>query len=81
VQERTAELNKSNHSLRDLSAACSICGIRKRGASPGNCTTRGAIAAAINMNLGVVNRQIHKLDEAGARAVTESRAAGGANQR
>jgi PAS domain S-box-containing protein len=73
VEERTAELNKANESLRDLSAR--LLHLRDQEArriARELHDSVGQLLAAINMNLGVVNRQIHKLDEAGARAVTEN---------
>jgi PAS domain S-box-containing protein len=73
VEERTAELNKATESLRDLSAR--LLHLRDQEArriARELHDSVGQLLAAINMNLGVVNRQIHKLDEAGARAVTEN---------
>jgi PAS domain S-box-containing protein len=73
VEERTAELNKANESLRDLSAR--LLHLRDQEArriARELHDSVGQLLAAINMNLGVVTRQIHKLDEAGARAVTEN---------
>ena len=73
VEERTAELNKANESLRDLSAR--LLHLRDQEArriARELHDSVGQLLAAISMNIGVVTRQIHKLDEAGARAVTEN---------
>ena len=73
VEERTAELNKANESLRDLSAR--LLHLRDQEArriARELHDSVGQLLAAISMNIGVVSRQIHKLDEAGARAVTEN---------
>jgi PAS domain S-box-containing protein len=73
VEERTAELNKATESLRDLSAR--LLHLRDQEArriARELHDSVGQLLAAISMNIGVVNRQIQKLDEAGARAVTEN---------
>ena len=73
VQERTAELDAANQSLRELSARL----LQTRDQEARRLArelhdSAGQLLAAISMNIAKVKAQAHKLDEAGARAVTEN---------
>ncbi len=73
VQERTAELNKANENLRDLSARL----LHTRDHEARRLARElhdsvGQLLAAISMNIGKVSAQAHKLDEMGARAIAEN---------
>ena len=73
VQERTAELDAANQSLRELSARL----LQTRDQEARRIArelhdSAGQLLAAISMNIAKVKAQSHKLDEAGVRAVTEN---------
>ncbi len=73
VQERTAELDAANRSLRELSARL----LQTRDQEARRLArelhdSAGQLLAAISMNIAKVKAQAHKLDEAGNRAVTEN---------
>jgi len=73
VEERTAELDAANRSLRELSARL----LQTRDQEARRLARElhdsvGQLLAAISMNIGKVKAQAHKLDEVGARAVTEN---------
>lgn len=73
VQGRTAELNKANESLRDLSARLiHLRDQEDRRIARELHDSVGQLLAGISMNLGVVRPQVHKLDEAGAKAFAEN---------
>ena len=73
IQERTKELNKANATLRELSAR-----LLQARDEEGRRLARelhdsvGQLLVAIGINISTVRSQIHKLDEAGAKAVTEN---------
>jgi PAS domain S-box-containing protein len=73
VQERTAELDAANKSLRELSARL----LQTRDQEARRLArelhdSAGQLLAAISMNIAKVKAQAHKLDEDGKRAVTEN---------
>jgi PAS domain S-box-containing protein len=73
VQERTAELDAANKSLRELSARL----LQTRDQEARRLArelhdSAGQLLAAISMNTAKVKAQAHKLDEDGKRAVTEN---------
>jgi PAS domain S-box-containing protein len=73
VQERTAELDAANHSLRELSARL----LQTRDQEARRIArelhdSAGQLLAAISMNIAKVKAQAHKLDADAARAVTEN---------
>ena len=73
VAQRTAELEAANQNLRDLSAR--LIQLRDeecRRIARDLHDSVGQLLAAIGMNIGVIKRQSHALDEAGARAVSEN---------
>jgi len=73
VDERTAELNRANVSLRNLSARLlQIRDIEARTLARELHDSVGQLLAALSINIAVVKHQSHKLDEAGAKAVTEN---------
>jgi len=73
VQQRTAELNKANEGLRDLSARLlQMRDQEARRLARELHDSVGQLLAAIKMNIGEVRSQAHKLDERGVRAVTEN---------
>jgi signal transduction histidine kinase len=73
VQERTADLNTANESLRDLSGRLQqMRDEERRQIARELHDSVGQLLAALGMNLGVVQRQMDGLDSAGARAVSES---------
>jgi PAS domain S-box-containing protein len=73
VQERTAELNKANEDLRNLSARLlHMQDHAARHLARELHDSVGQLLAAISMNMAKVNAQVDKLDEAGARAVREN---------
>jgi PAS domain S-box-containing protein len=75
VQERTAELQAANVSLRDLSARLlKVQDDERRRLARELHDSVGQIMAALSMNLAVVQSQAHKLDALGARAVQENAA-------
>jgi PAS domain S-box-containing protein len=73
VQERTAELQAANESLRALSARLlKVQDDERRRLARELHDSVGQIMAALSMNLAVVQSQAHKLDTLGARAVQEN---------
>jgi PAS domain S-box-containing protein len=74
VQEGTAELNKANESLRDLSARLlKLRDEEARRLARELHDSVGQLLAAISMNIAKVQSQSYKLDEAGAKAVAEDK--------
>ncbi len=75
VQERTAELNQANESLRELSGRLQqLRDDERRQISRELHDSVGQLLAALSMNLGLVATQAQKLDAAGARAISENTA-------
>jgi PAS domain S-box-containing protein len=73
VQERTAELQSANESLRNLSARLlHLQDEERRRLARELHDSVGQILAAIGMNIAIVQAQSHKLDSFGARAVSEN---------
>ena len=73
VQERTAELNKANENLRDLSARLlQTRDHEARRLARELHDSAGQLLAAISMNIAKVSAQAHKLDEVGAKALEEN---------
>ncbi len=75
VQERTAELNRANQSLRDLSARL----LQTRDEEARRLArelhdSAGQLLAAMSMNTAKVKAQVHKLDRDAARAMEENAA-------
>jgi signal transduction histidine kinase len=75
VQERTADLNTANESLRELSGRLQqMQDDERRRIARELHDSVGQLLAALSMNIAVVQRQADKLDPAGARAVSENAA-------
>ena len=75
VQERTAELNRANRSLRDLSGRLmQLRDEERRRLARDLHDSVGQLLAAVSMNIAGVMAQSHKLDSAGANAVAENAA-------
>ena len=73
VLERTAELKLANQSLRNLSAQLlQIRDEEGRRLARDLHDSAGQMLAAIAMNIATVKAEVHKLDDAGARAVLEN---------
>jgi len=73
VQERTAELERANENLRDLSARLlHLQDEERRRLARELHDSVGQILAAIGMNIAIVQSQSHKLDSFGVRAVSEN---------
>jgi PAS domain S-box-containing protein len=73
VRERTGELNAANESLRDLSGRLmQIRDNEARALARELHDSAGQLLAALSINVATVKSQAHKLDEAGAKAVTEN---------
>ncbi len=73
VLERTAELNKANENLRELSALLlQLRDQERRHLARELHDSVGQLLAAIGMNIATVRSQAHNLDEAGAKAVAEN---------
>jgi PAS domain S-box-containing protein len=73
VLERTAELNRANESLGNLSARLlQIRDEEGRRLARELHDSAGQMLAAIAMNLATVKSQAHKLDESAAKAIAES---------
>ncbi len=73
VEERTAELNRANESLRELSGRLlQIRDNEARTLARELHDSAGQLLAAISMNIAVVKSQSHKLDQRGAQAVAEN---------
>lgn len=75
VQERTADLNMANESLRELSGRLQqMRDEERRQIARDLHDSVGQLLAALNMNIAIVQLQSDKLDSAGARAVSENAA-------
>ncbi len=75
VQERTSDLNTANEGLRELSGRLQqIRDEERRQIARDLHDSAGQLLAALGMNIGVMQAQSHKLDEAGARALSENAA-------
>lgn len=75
VIERTADLNTANESLRELTSRLQqLRDEERRQIARELHDSVGQLLAAISMNMPVVHNQVHKLDAAGARAISENAA-------
>jgi two-component system NarL family sensor kinase len=75
IQERTADLNTANESLRELSSRLQqIRDEERRQIARELHDSVGQLLAALGMNIAVVQHQSDRLDSAGARAVSENAA-------
>ena len=75
VQERTADLNMANESLRELSGSLQqIRDEERRQIARDLHDSAGQLLAALSLNIAVIQAQSHKLDSAGAAAVSENAA-------
>ncbi len=75
VEERTADLNLANESLRELSSRLQqMRDDERRQIARELHDSVGQLLAALSMNLGVVASQSHKLDAAGVKAISENAA-------
>jgi signal transduction histidine kinase len=75
VQERTAELSIANENLRELSGHLQqLRDEERRQIARELHDSVGQLLAALNMNIATLQSQSHKLDSAGARAVSENSA-------
>jgi signal transduction histidine kinase len=75
VEERTADLNMANESLRDLSSRLQqMRDEERRQIARELHDSVGQLLAALSMNIGIVQLQADKLDSVGARAVSENAA-------
>lgn len=75
VQERTADLNTANESLRELSSRLQqMRDEERRQIARELHDSVGQLLAALAMNIAIVQSQSHKLDSDGARAVSENAA-------
>jgi PAS domain S-box-containing protein len=75
VEERTAELKTANANLGDLSARLMLLRDEEaRRIARDLHDSVGQLLAAIGINISVVKQQSHKLNAAGARAVSENQA-------
>jgi len=75
VQERTADLNLANESLRELSGRLQqVRDEERRQIARELHDSVGQLLAALSMNIAVVQTQSHNLDSEGARAVSENAA-------
>jgi len=73
VEERTADLNHANESLRELTGRLQqMRDEERRQIARELHDSVGQLLAAISMNMGTVLNQVHSLDAAGARAVSEN---------
>ena len=73
VQERTADLNMANESLRELSGSLQqIRDEERRQIARDLHDSAGQLLAALSLNIAVIQSQSHKLDSAGAAAVSEN---------
>src|ERR1700733_10698771 len=73
VEERTADLNLANESLRELSSRLQqMRDDERRQIARELHDSVGQLLAALGMNLDVVMSQSHKLDGAGVRAIAEN---------
>jgi signal transduction histidine kinase len=75
VQERTADLNQANESLRQLSGRLQqMQDEERRQIARELHDSVGQLLAALGMNMGVLQRQADKVDAAGSRAISENAA-------
>jgi signal transduction histidine kinase len=75
VQERTADLNTANDSLRELSGRLQQMRDEERQQIARELhDSVGQLLAALSMNIAIVHNQSHRLDSAGARAISENAA-------
>jgi signal transduction histidine kinase len=75
VQERTADLNMANESLRELTGRLQqIRDEERRQIARDLHDSAGQLLAALSLNIAVIQAQSHKLDSAGAAAVSENAA-------
>ena len=75
VQERTAELSRANENLRELSGHLQqLRDEERRQIARELHDSVGQLLAAMSMNIAALQSQSHKLDSAGARAVSENSA-------
>jgi len=75
VRERTADLNRANEGLRELTSRLQqIRDEERRHISRELHDSVGQLLAALSMNIATVQRQSDKLDAQGARAVSENAA-------
>jgi len=75
VQERTADLNLANESLRELSGSLQqIRDEERRQIARDLHDSAGQLLAALSLNIAVIQAQSRKLDSAGAAAVSENAA-------
>src|ERR1700756_1971967 len=75
VQERTAELSQANENLRELSGHLQqLRDEERRQIARELHDSVGQLLAAMSMNIATLQSQSHKLDSAGARAVSENSA-------
>ena len=75
VQERTADLNMANESLRELSGSLQqIRDEERRQIARDLHDSAGQLLAALSLNIAVIQAQSRKLDSAGAAAVSENAA-------
>jgi len=73
VEERTADVNHANESLRELTGRLQqMRDEERRQIARELHDSVGQLLAAISMNMGTVLNQVHSLDAAGARAVSEN---------
>jgi len=73
VQERTADLNMANVSLRELTGRLQqIRDEERRQIARDLHDSAGQLLAALSLNIAVIQAQSHKLDSAGAGAVSEN---------
>jgi signal transduction histidine kinase len=75
VQERTVELSRANENLRELSGHLQqLRDEERRRIARELHDSVGQLLAAMSMNIAALQAQSHKLDSAGARAVSENSA-------
>src|SRR6202795_4436346 len=75
VRERTADLNMANESLRELTGRLQqIRDEERRKIARDLHNSAGQFLAALSLNIAVIQAQSHKLDSAGAGAVSENAA-------
>jgi signal transduction histidine kinase len=75
VEERTADLNAANESLRDLTSRLQqMRDEERRRIARELHDGLGQLLAALSMNLAVIQEQSGRLDDAGARAISENAA-------
>ncbi len=75
VEERTSELSQANDNLRELSSQLQqLRDEERRQIARELHDSVGQLLAALSMNMATVQSQAHKLDSAGARAISENAA-------